>query len=477
MKKLYNKKLDMELSPLGFGVMRLAKNQDGTFPAEVHKLLAAAYERGINYFDTAYPYLGGSSERLIRDALVDRYPRESFLIADKLPVWECRSRDDMERIFNVQLERLGVEYIDFYLLHALHKARWFEMRDIGALSFLDDKLKEGSVRKVGFSFHDTADVLTLILDAYDWDFAQLQINYYDWIAQHAKNCYEELEKRGIPCIVMEPVGGGRLAKLPDRAEMILKRARPWDSIASWAVRFAVGLPNVAVTLSGMSDMEQLMDNYAALNSNPSLTEEEQSVLSNVVEILLDFNTIPCTNCGYCTEDCPKIIDIPQILKKYNDNSLFENTMRFDVYYNHAFPKSRQASNCIHCGKCVLKCPQNIDIPKELEFIHNYAIELTIGVNIPKLKERLSYAAGLVCFGAGAKGRQALQILQESGCEASYFCDNSESLWGTAVEGVEVISPDQLQKLCREQDMCVLITSIYKKEIRKQLDEMGIEVFC
>jgi len=366
-----NRRLDLPIFPLGFGVMRLAMNPDGSFSPDVHRLLAVAYERGINYFDTAYPYLGGHSEELIHDALVAHYPRDSFYIADKMPVWECHTRDDMERIFNIQLERLGVEYIDFYLLHGLHHSRWLDIYNKGVLDFLSQKLKEEKIRKVGFSFHDTAKVLSPILDAYNWDFTLLQINYYDWIKLQANQSYDILTNRDIPCFVMEPVGGGRLVKLPESAEKLLKSIRPDDSIASWAIRFTASLPNVAMTLSGMSNIEQLNDNLSVFDSFSPISESEQSALNEVVNILNSYNTIPCTACGYCIEDCPKNVDISQIFKRYNDYMQFENMVRFNIDYNAFIPPQRQASNCIACGVCIQNCPQKIDIPEKLNMIHEF----------------------------------------------------------------------------------------------------------
>ena len=432
MQKRYIPQLDMTISPLGFGVMRLPVNADGT---SVHRLLVEAYERGINYFDTAYPYLGGHSEQLIRDALVAHYPRASFHIADKMPVWDCNGRGDMERIFDIQLERLGVEYIDFYLLHGLHHARWLDIYNKGVLDFLDNKLKEGRIRKAGFSFHDTAGVLVPILNAYEWDFTLLQINYYDWTAQRASDCYDLLAEREIPCMVMEPVGGGRLAKLPSTAENLLKKVRPNDSIASWALRFTASLENVAVTLSGMSDMAQLVDNLSVFTTNAKLSEAELSALGDVVEILKNANTIPCTACGYCVDDCPKNIDIPQIFTRYNDYMQFENAARFDVDYNAFVPPQRRGSRCVSCGKCTEKCPQNIDIPKELKLVHNKAVGMSIGVDIDVLEKHLANAPLLICFGSGAMGRAAASALSECGFKVDYFCDNNEKTWGTTVDGV------------------------------------------
>lgn len=472
MKKRYIEKLNASLSPLGFGVMRLHVNADGTFSTEAHRLLTEAYEKGINYFDTAYPYLGGRSEELIRNVLVTQYPRDSFYIADKLPVWDCRSREDMERIFDIQLERLGVEYIDFYLLHGLNRFRWADMSERGVIDFLETKRREGRIRKVGFSMHDDTATLKKILDAYDWEFAQLQINYYDWSVQNVKESYELLVERDIPCMVMEPVGGGRLAKLPEKAEHLLKTERPKDSIASWAVRFAAGLPNVAVTLSGMTDMEQLNDNIARFDPFTPLSKHELSLLDEVVQIIRLQNTIPCSGCRYCIDKCPVGVDIPQIFQRYNDYKQFSGMARFDIDYYAFVPEARRADKCLQCRQCVAHCPQMIDIPLKLKQAHNVAVGLSIGVDISKLKEELTGSAKLVCFGAGAMGRNALNALHKCGVEVDYFCDNSVHLWGTEVGGVMVISPLELQALSNAR---VLITSGYRDEIREQLDKLGILV--
>jgi predicted aldo/keto reductase-like oxidoreductase len=383
MQKRYIKNLDMELSPLGFGIMRLPMS-DNNFPTEVYDLISAAKDSGINYFDTAYPYLGGRSEELVRDVLVAKYPRDTFYIADKLPVWECQNYDDMERIFKIQLERLGVSYIDFYLLHGLHYSRWLDIYNKGVLKFLEEKQKRGLILKIGFSMHDTGKTLKLILDKYNWDFVQLQINYYDWIMNRAKENYDYLALNDIPCIVMEPVGGGRLSKLPNKAERMLKAANPEASISSWAVRYVASLPNIAVTLSGMSNKEQLRDNLLSFNPIIPMTDQELAIINKVVSIIRSNNTIPCTTCRYCVEECPKKIDIPQIFQRYNDWKVFSNTARFDIDYFAFIPDGHRADACLACGKCVRKCPQCINIPENLRMIHYIAIDVSLGKHHKKL---------------------------------------------------------------------------------------------
>lgn len=476
MKKRYIEKLDMELSPLGFGVMRLPMDGE-RFTDEAYRLIKLAMDAGINYYDTAYPYQRGRSEEFIRQAVVSGYPRDTFYIADKLPVWDCADTNDMERIFQIQLERLGVEYIDMYLLHGLHNSRWMSAYQKGVLDFLDKKKKEGRIRKVGFSMHDTAKTLVSILDKYDWDFVQLQINYYDWVAQNAKESYKCLSERGIPCLVMEPVGGGRLSKLPHMAENVLREVEPDRSISSWAIRFAASLPNVAVTLSGMSNEDQLYDNLSSIGSSATMTAAEFSAIDRVVDILRSYNTIPCTACRYCTDECPKKIDIPYIFQRYNDYMMFDNIARLDIDYFTFIPDGKRADACIACGKCARKCPQEIDIPRKLKLVHSTAVSLSLGIDAEKLYGHLNHenSSLLVCFGAGKSGKSTQKLLAENGYRVDYFCDNAHSLWGSKVNGIPVISPERLEELCSEAKINVLITSIYFDEIRTQLDKLGIPV--
>jgi predicted aldo/keto reductase-like oxidoreductase/dTDP-4-amino-4,6-dideoxygalactose transaminase len=466
MKKRNIKQLDMDLPPLGFGVMRLEQNDDYSFPKESIALLAAAMEKGINYFDTGYDYLGGKSEALIHDALVRKYPRNSYYIADKLPVWHCKSRKDMDRIFNTQLERLGIEYIDFYLLHALNRFNWSNIYNLDVLGFLDEKRREGRILKVGFSIHDNVDTLKTIEELYSWDFIQLQINYYDWHIQHSKDNYAYLLEREIPCFVMEPVGGGRLSTLPPLATDFLRKVRPDSSSASWALRFVAALSNVAITLSGMSNMSQLDENIETFSTFSALSKEEEDALVGVVQVMQSINPIPCTACNYCVDKCPKSVDIPRIFQVYNDCKLFDETNNLGVEYNMWITSGRRADSCISCGKCITLCPQKIDIPQELLKIHNKAEVLSIGVDIEKLRGK----DNIVLFGSGAEGKRVLAALKANGIAVHKFCDNNSQSWGSTVEGVEIINPDVLS----ESDATVLITSYnYHNEIKNQLAEMGI----
>lgn len=476
MEKRYIRQLGMELSPLGFGIMRLPMSGE-TFPGEVYDLIDLAMEEGVNYYDTAYLYQKGKSEALVREALVKRYDRGRFYIADKLPVWECKSQEDMERIFRIQQERLGVEQIDFYLLHGLYRDVWEAVHEKGVLDFLDRKKREGKIRKAGFSFHDTIEVLKTIEQAYEWDFVQLQINYYDWEAIHVKECYEYLEERDIPCMVMEPVGGGRLSSLPEEAERVLKEVHPDRSAASWAIQYVASLPDVAVILSGMNKQEQLWDNIDRLSEIRELTEEEKRAIKKVVGILHSYQTIPCTGCGYCMDGCPAGVDIPQIFKRYNDSCLFENMTAFDADYFMFLPEKRRGDACIQCGKCSARCPQKIKVPEEINRVHRYAIGLSLGVEEGGLDGLMERCRGkkIICFGAGLRGIRGKAFLEGEGLEVAYFCDNDKAKWGTEAEGTEVVSPEKLGEIYAGGDVCVLVTSMYQREIREQLKSMGIDV--
>lgn len=466
--------LNATLSPLGFGVMRLPM-ENGECTSEAHRLVLRAMELGINYYDTAYPYQGGKSEELIRRVLVDQFPRDSFYIADKLPVWLCSNQEDMERIFKTQLERLGTDHIDFYLLHGLHRSRWLDIRDKGVLDFLARKKRDGAIHRIGFSLHDTPETLVAILDAFDWEFVQLQINYYDWFVGGVAESHRHLVERNIPCLVMEPIGGGRLAKLPRAAEAVLESVRPGDSVASWAIRFVAALPNIAVTLSGMNDETQLLDNISRFDAIAPLSPTESAALDKVVAILRGYNAIPCSGCRYCVKECPHGINIPDIIQRYNDSRMFENAAKFNVDYFAFIPKDVRGDSCIACGKCSRQCPQEIDIPTELRFIHNHAVGLALALDPKKLPSILKKdeTRPLVCFGAGHNGRQAQGILRDADRPADYFCDNNSALWGMEVDSTPVISPERLRELALDPGVIVLITCGKSEEIREQLRSMGV----
>ena len=460
------KKLDAELNTLGFGLMRLPMSSDNWFDRSVFDLLDRSIAMGINYFDTGYYYQNGRSEELVREALVKRYSRESFYIADKLPVWDCKSKDDMERIFDIQIKRLGVEYIDFYLLHALHRKRWEKIYNAGVLDFIEQKKKEGIIRRIGFSIHDSCEVMKDVLDAYSWDFAQIQLNYYDWFVLHTEDNYRLLEERGMPCITMESVGGGRLSTLPKEAERVFGAVHKEWSPSAWAIRFVSTLPNVAVVLSGMNSEEQLFDNLKNSNCGAALSKEEQIAIKEVVSIIRSKEVIPCTACRYCVSECPRKIDIPQVFKSYNDYKIFENPKYFDIAYNllAGFPR---AGNCIKCGKCKTNCPQNIDIPQMMKKVGAFAAGREIGIEEIR-------ANRIICFGCGDYGRRVLEYLGCFMVKDIVFSDNNSEKWGKMFGGYPVIKPEKIIELIKGDDTKIIIsTPKYHSEIVRQLRNMGV----
>ena len=319
---------DCRPSLLGLGCMRLPTLEPGGAAidyARAGALVDEAVRGGITYFDVAYPYHGGGAEKFIGAAL-EKYPRESFYLATKMPLWKLETQEDMEQVFNEQLANCRVDYFDFYLCHAVDAERFEKIRRIGAFEFLARKKAEGKIRRLGFSFHDKPAVLRAVCAAYPWDFAQLQLNYLDWTVQRAREQYEILQEYGLPCIVMEPVRGGALASLCPEAEAVLKAKAPGRSIASWAIRFAASLPGVLVVLSGMSSEEQLADNLAAMSPFQPLTKSEQNALTRAVRIDKRAQRIPCTGCRYCMP-CPFGVDIPGLFKAYNRCAAAKSTGR------------------------------------------------------------------------------------------------------------------------------------------------------
>ncbi len=373
LKKQY-KATDVCPSVLGLGMMRLPKAREGSEDidrAKAQELVDYAYSHGINYFDTAYRYHAGDSELFAGEAL-KKYPRESFYLASKMPIWEAKTPADVERIFNDQLKRCQVEYFDFYLCHSQNKENFKKIREFGAYEFLSKMKEQGKIRYLGFSFHDTPNVLKEIVETYSWDFAQIQLNYLDWEMQDAKAQYEILTEHGIPVMVMEPVRGGALASLCEESDRMLKEARPEKSVASWAIRYAASLPNVQVVLSGMSNMEQLQDNISTMTDFEPLSEKEREVLEQALDVYRRNHLIPCTGCRYCM-DCPFGVDIPGVFKLYNQYKISKYKEGFLQGYRElgkAGPES-----CRACGACMRHCPQKIQIPERMKEIAAVAREL------------------------------------------------------------------------------------------------------
>lgn len=358
---------------LGFGCMRLPIIGDKTENIDFDtfsKMVDTFMGQGFTYFDTAYPYHNEKSEEAVRKCLVERYPRDSFLLADKMPVWLVKTNEDYQKIFDTQLERTGATYFDFYLLHALNKERFDFLQETGGFEFGTKMKAEGKVKNLGFSFHDSAEVLDEILTAHpEVDFVQLQINYFDWnsINVQSGDCYAVAEKHNVPIIVMEPVKGGTLANLIGKPAELLQELNPEASYASYAIRFVASLPNVMMVLSGMSTMEQMLDNTSYMKDFVPLTSKEKDVIKKVTSALEEMKSIRCTSCQYCVKGCPKKIRIPSIFTVYNMSMQFGITDSIRRQYREVTGEKRgKASDCIACGKCEQQCPQHLSIRELLK---------------------------------------------------------------------------------------------------------------
>jgi len=356
------------VSLLGFGCMRLPREKEDSQAIDTERartMVEYALAHGINYFDTAYPYHGGTSETFIGEAL-SIAPRESFLLASKMPVWLVNGEEDVDRIFEEQLKKCRVAYFDNYLIHSVSRESMQRIADHHVYDVLRKKRDEGKLRHLGFSFHDSAEALKTFIDRYEFEFAQIQLNYQDWQLQDAKGQYELLAGRGLPVIVMEPVRGGSLATLTEEAAGIFREADPAASPASWALRYAASLPGVMTVLSGMSSMEQLEDNVRTFSPFRPLTEEEYGAVARALAAYRKAAPIPCTACGYCM-DCPAGVDIPRVFGIYNQ---YKTTGGLEQFRSHsrALGESRLARNCVACGQCMERCPQHIRIPEEMEKI-------------------------------------------------------------------------------------------------------------
>ncbi len=360
-----------KVSLLGFGTMRFPLKEDKTIDyTQVNEMFDYAIENGVNYFDTAYIYHNGTSEEAVKNCLVKRYPRDKFFLADKLALWLLKKPEDCQEMFDTQLKRCGVDYFDFYLLHAVDKGKIENIKKSNAIDFVKKLKAEGKIKHLGFSFHDNFEVFKNFLDEHEdiIEFVQLQINYQDYEPLESKQCYEYAKSKGIPIIIMEPVKGGSLANFGEKISDMFKERNNEDSLASWAVRYAGSFDNVMTVLSGMSNFEQVKDNVKTMESFKYLNEEDYKFLGTVNEEFKKLGLIKCTKCDYCI-DCPKEIKISKVFTLYND--IKENpSHEINDKNEYSNIHNKNAIDCIACGKCEKVCPQKLPIIENLKKCHS-----------------------------------------------------------------------------------------------------------
>lgn len=358
-------KLGIETSLLGFGCMRFPTFPDGSIDeAQTEKMLDAAYAAGVNYYDTAYGYLGGKSEE-VTGKLLKKYDRDSYFVATKLPVWLVEKPEDALRIFEEQLTRLQMDHVDFYLLHALDKARWQKVKEFGLIEICEEFRKQGKIKYLGFSFHDDYDVFEEIITGYNWDFCQIQYNYMDTEVQAGDKGYALSEKLGIPMVIMEPVRGGSLAGFSKDINEKFHAVNPEASVASYALRWVGSHENAKVILSGMSTMEQTLDNLKTFEGFQPLNKEEDAMICDVVETLRSRVQNGCTGCKYCMP-CPAGVDIPGSFKAWNEYHIYDNYNVVKFTWEEGLTDASKPKNCVECGKCEGVCPQHIRIREDLK---------------------------------------------------------------------------------------------------------------
>ncbi|MBR4758758.1 MAG: aldo/keto reductase [Lachnospiraceae bacterium] len=363
--------IDLTKMPkLGFGLMRLPEEKGVIDMDHVCRMVDAYMDAGMNYFDTAYVYHGGRSEVAAREALVKRYPREDFMLATKLPAWEIHRAEDVDRIFEEQLERAGVDYFDFYLLHSIEDGSNYETYEkYDCFNWGMKKKEEGQIKHLGFSFHGSPKLLEQVLDKHpEIEFVQIQLNYADWNNPVVRSgeLYQILHKRQIPIIVMEPIKGGTLANIQPELKEMFEAERPGASAASWALRYVGSLPGVMTILSGMSTIDQINDNIATFTDFEPLSDEEKKVVDKVRAIMLNIPLIGCTSCRYCCDGCPMKISIPDVFSAVNTVKLYNEQFRPQMFYNGLVQSSGRASACVGCGQCEGVCPQHLPIIKLLK---------------------------------------------------------------------------------------------------------------
>ena len=354
---------------LGFGLMRLPltdANDKGSIDIEALKEMVDTFiEQGFTYFDTAWMYCAFKSENAVKEALTDRYPRDRYTLTTKLHASYLKAKEDRDRIFEEQRQKTGVDYFDYYLIHAIDQELYSIYNEMDCFNWLIEKKKQGLVKHIGFSYHDSAEFLDQVLTEHpEMEFVQLQMNYLDWESAEvqSRKCYEVAIKHGKPVIVMEPVKGGTLADVPAEVRESFAAYHPDLSVPSWAIRFVASLDNVAMVLSGMSNMEQLMDNISYMKEFVPMNAEETELVHKAAEMIKDSIAIPCTGCSYCTEGCPMQIAIPDLFRVYNKSKRGEITdVEANEEYQQLTESGGKARECLSCGQCQVACPQHLEI--------------------------------------------------------------------------------------------------------------------
>lgn len=354
---------------LGFGLMRLPltdANDKGSIDIEALKEMVDTFmEQGFTYFDTAWMYCAFKSENAVKEALTDRYPRDRYTLTTKLHASYLKTKEDRDRIFEEQRQKTGVDYFDYYLIHAIDQELYSIYNEMDCFNWLIEKKKQGFVKHIGFSYHDSAEFLDQVLTEHpEMEFVQLQMNYLDWESAEvqSRKCYEVASKHGKPVIVMEPVKGGTLADVPAEVRESFTAYHPDLSVPSWAIRFVASLDNVAMVLSGMSNMEQLMDNISYMKEFVPMNAEETELVHKAAEMIKDSIAIPCTGCSYCTEGCPMQIAIPDLFRVYNKSKRGEITdVEANEEYRQLTESGGKARECLACGQCQVACPQHLEI--------------------------------------------------------------------------------------------------------------------
>lgn len=368
--KIENEEKDVSL--LGFGAMRFPTIEGEIDKIQSKKMILEALDNGVNYIDTAYPYHAGKSELFVGEVLSE-IDRKSFYLANKLPLWDCKNEEDIDRIFHEQLEKCQVDYFDFYLIHAVNKERYDQTIELNVINKLEQYREQGKIKNIGFSFHDDYPTFVKWVDLYNWDFVQIQLNYMDVEHQQGIKGYNLLTEKNIPVIVMEPVKGGSLVDFNEDIRNDFKQMDPNRTIVSWAFRWVGSLPNVKVILSGMSTLNQVKDNLETFMKFEHLKAEELEGIKQIREKINSYSVVDCTSCRYCMP-CPHGVDIPGNLRLFNNHNMYHNDREANWLIKSMKSRKAYAEACISCNICLDKCPQKINIPLELAKFQQYVRE-------------------------------------------------------------------------------------------------------